>query len=299
VEENATTVLLRMAPDAEFVSASALAGGVSAEVMRVDYKLDGLLRSVVIRAHGDIDLARNPKIASDEFRLLKFLREHDFPVAEPLRLDTSEEILGRPYFVSEFVEGTTLQGEALASKVETMAEVLNSLHKISLLDWPSHLWLEPRQAIRPPSRELDISIYEDQTRSLLVQAEFESKGSFECLLHGDYWAGNLLWRNESLVAVLDWEDFGVGSPLADLANARLELLWAAGQRAVDQFTERYLELANIDADDLPYWDLCATLPFAHRIAEFTEDKAQELRHLDQLSAFVAAAFAKCGVALNP
>ncbi len=50
----------------------------------------------------------------------------------------------------------------------------------------------------------------------------------DVLLHGDFWPGNLLWKEGGLVAVIDWEDAALGDPLADVANARLEILWAFG-----------------------------------------------------------------------
>jgi aminoglycoside phosphotransferase (APT) family kinase protein len=36
--------------------------------------------------------------------------------------------------------------------------------------------------------------------------------------------------------VLDWEDAAIGDPLADVANVRLELLWARGIEAMEPFT---------------------------------------------------------------
>jgi aminoglycoside phosphotransferase (APT) family kinase protein len=75
------------------------------------------------------------------------------------------------------------------------------------------------------------------------------------LLHGDFWSGNLLWRAGQLVAVIDWEDAKVGDPLADLAKARLELLWFHGEVAMRRFTESYLELTGRDRDNLAIWDL--------------------------------------------
>ena len=55
------------------------------------------------------------------------------------------------------------------------------------------------------------------------------------LLHGDFWPGNILWRDGQIVGVIDWEDAAFGDPLADIANTRLELLWAFGVEAMRQF----------------------------------------------------------------
>jgi hypothetical protein len=75
------------------------------------------------------------------------------------------------------------------------------------------------------------------------------------LLHGDFWPGNLLWRNSLLVAVLDWEDAAIGDPLSDLACARAELACAAGEAVSRRFTDEYLQQTGLDASRLPVWDL--------------------------------------------
>jgi len=80
------------------------------------------------------------------------------------------------------------------------------------------------------------------------------------ILHGDYWPGNTLWRNGRLVAVIDWEDAAIGDPLADLGNARLEILMHYGEAAMNEFTCQYSALwPDTDLTALPYWDLYAAL----------------------------------------
>ena len=59
------------------------------------------------------------------------------------------------------------------------------------------------------------------------------------LLHGDFWAGNLLWRDATIVAVIDWEEAATGDPLTDVATTRLDLLWAFGPGAMTAFTDHY------------------------------------------------------------
>lgn len=75
------------------------------------------------------------------------------------------------------------------------------------------------------------------------------------LLHGDLWPGNVLWRDGRPAAVIDWEDAARGDPLADLANSRLELLWARGANAMRAFTIAYRSAMDLDYRPLPRWDL--------------------------------------------
>jgi len=83
------------------------------------------------------------------------------------------------------------------------------------------------------------------------------------LLHGDYWPGNVVWKDGRLAAIIDWEDAAVGDPLADVSNARLEILWAFGSARMEDFIRHYREhMPEIDLTDLPYWDLYAALRLA-------------------------------------
>ncbi|MBE0338234.1 hypothetical protein [Paenibacillus sp. 23TSA30-6] len=49
-------------------------------------------------------------------------------------------------------------------------------------------------------------------------------------------------------------------PLADLANGRLEMLWAFGIDAMNDFTREYKTvMPAVDFTNLPYWDFYAAL----------------------------------------
>lgn len=51
----------------------------------------------------------------------------------------------------------------------------------------------------------------------------------------------------------------MGDPLADLAVARLDVLWAFGWAAMDRFTDFYRHKMNTETLELPVWDLVAAL----------------------------------------
>ena len=103
-----------------------------------------------------------------------------------------------------------------------------------------------------------------------------------CLLHGDFWPGNLLWNNGQLVGIIDWEDAAIGDPLADLAKCRLEFLGAFGQLAVINFTDCYLpKTPAIDPTDVPFWDLCMAMLMQTKLAAWKlEPKAEQAMQLN-------------------
>jgi aminoglycoside phosphotransferase (APT) family kinase protein len=79
------------------------------------------------------------------------------------------------------------------------------------------------------------------------------------VLHGDFWPGNILWRGDELVAVIDWEDAAVGDPLSDIACCRVELACAYGEAAMEAFTRHYLRARDgaVAPERLALWELYA------------------------------------------
>jgi aminoglycoside phosphotransferase (APT) family kinase protein len=108
---------------------------------------------------------------------------------------------------------------------------------------------------------LSVSMEEGRIRDTLEAAWPLSQQNAPVLRHGDFWPGNLLWRDKQLVAVIDWEDAQLGDPLTDLAISRLDMLCIFGRGAMDSFTQQYHTRMAIDLTDLPYWDLYAALRF--------------------------------------
>ncbi len=94
------------------------------------------------------------------------------------------------------------------------------------------------------------------------------------------------------MAVIDWEDAAFGDPLADLANTRLEMLWAFGIDAMHSFTRQYQSMIAIDFTNLPYWDLCAALWPVHQIARWGLDETTERTMRERHRWFVSRAFEK-------
>jgi len=110
------------------------------------------------------------------------------------------------------------------------------------------------------------SVEEGRIREALQSVGVLPPSNGSVLLHGDYWPGNILWRDGRLVAVIDWEDAALGDPLADLAISRLDLLLIFGLDAMNDFTRHYQSMTTIDLAHLPYWDLCAALRAAPNLA---------------------------------
>jgi aminoglycoside phosphotransferase (APT) family kinase protein len=137
---------------------------------------------------------------------------------------------------------------------------------------------------------LDTTIEEGRIRAMLRAAWPFPQHNATTLLHGDFWPGNLLWHNGRVAAILDWEDAAIGDPLADLANTRLEILWAHGQDAMQHFTSHYQARMALDVRALPLWDLCAALRPAGKIDAWAADQAAAQMMRDRHAWFRTQAF---------
>ncbi|HET8909528.1 MAG TPA: phosphotransferase [Ktedonobacterales bacterium] len=292
----------KIAPDATFRRAWTLRGGVSAQVTAFEIAhADGQTQKLIARQHGAADLARNPNIAADEFRLLQLLRAAGLPAAAPEYLDQSGEIFATPVVVVGYIEGEPLLRlddaptlvPQLAAQLARIHHVDCSLDDLSFLPTQNDLWAA-KCATRPA--QLDNSLDEGRIRDTLENAWPLAQINPSCLLHGDYWPGNVLWRDGHIVGVIDWEDAATGDPLADLANSRLEVLWAFGSDAMHRFTHEYARhyaaAAPLDLTNLPYWDLCAALRLLPVIAAMTSDPEDEGRLRAWHREFTAWAFAR-------
>jgi aminoglycoside phosphotransferase (APT) family kinase protein len=285
----------KMAPGSTLLRAWTLHGGVSAQVTAIELQhADGTTRKLTVRQHGAADRARNPQVAADEFALLRIVHGAGVPAPAPYYLDQSGEIFETPAVVLAYIEGETVF--ALADIPDLLPQFARQLAAIHRIDRASHdIAFLPDHAAHwgsiighRPAR-LDDSLSEGRIRDALEAAWPWTQRNTSCLLHGDYWPGNILWRDGQLVGIVDWEDAAIGDPLADIAISRLDLLWAFGMDAMVRFTCEYAVLAPIDFTSLAYWDLCAALRPAGRLGDWASDEAAEARMRERHGLFVAQA----------
>lgn len=279
----------RIAPRSKVVRSWPLTGGVSARLTALEIEQpDGGRERMVVRRHGELDLAQNPNVAADEFRLLQLLESAGLPAPRPYFLDASGEVLSSPCIVIEFIDG---KPEAAPSDLrDYLIRLAKSLIEIHQLD-SAKLGLSflRRRDSLPPKRGED----EAHVRAALERVWPLPQRNEPVLLHGDFWPGNTLWKDGRLAAVVDWEDAAVGDPLADLANARLELLWAFGGDAMEDFTRHYRSgMRAVDFTDLAYWDLFADLRLAPQLSAWDLEPEAEKVMRERHRLFTAQAFTR-------
>ncbi|WP_399938493.1 phosphotransferase family protein [Streptomyces sp. BBFR25] len=169
-----------------------------------------------------------------EHRVIDALYPTDVPVPRPVLLCEDEEVLGAPFYVMEFVDGTPFRtAEQLAplGPERTRAAVLNlvdtlvGLHavdpaEVGLADFGRPDGFLDRQ-LRRWAKQLDASRNRDLAGIDELHATLGRelpRSPAPTVVHGDYRLDNVLIGGEGdeIRAILDWEMSTLGDPLTDL-----------------------------------------------------------------------------------
>ncbi|XOV84018.1 MAG: phosphotransferase family protein [bacterium] len=233
-----------------------LTGGVSAciDVLEVE-RSDGSRQQFVVRRAGEGQWKNQAdNTIATEFELQRALFQAGFPIAEQILLDATGQVLPTPFAVMAMVEGTThVDSHAVDAAMKHMAQFLLRLHT-----------LDRRHINVPglPEREDPIAgalefVPDTPQWSALRQAisHWQTTDNPPSVLHGDFWPGNILWQNNRIAAVIDWEDAAIGTAVSDVACCRAEIMAMYGSSAKDLFTRHYLSRCTLDFHDLPLWDV--------------------------------------------
>lgn len=228
-------------------------------------------KRLVRRNSSGYALKDDPHAAAVEFALLRSLRAQGLRVPTPLYFDDSRELFSEPYLVVEFIDGAPEFSPADPDDfVAQMAKGLADIHRVDVVG-EAFARLANYSPIVVRQREHAAASRVIDVRA--VQAWLDAASPLPrrnplTLLHGDYWAGNVVWKDGRIAGVIDWEEARVGDPVIDVAISRLDILWLLGIDAMHEFTRAYRSMTNFDLRDLPFWDLDAALRPSFNIDEW-------------------------------
>ncbi|WP_017624303.1 phosphotransferase family protein [Nocardiopsis chromatogenes] len=264
------------------LTARLIAGGRSNLTYEVS---DGTRRFVVRRpplghvlptAH---DMAR-------EHRVVSALAPTPVPVPRTELLCTDTDVLGAPFYVMEYVEGTpyrtadqltALGPDRTRAVVLDLVDTLVALHAVD----PAEVGLEDfgrpdgflERQVRRWGKQLDASRSRDLPGADELRAGLAARipaSPAPAVVHGDYRLDNVLVASEGgadcITAVLDWEMSTLGDPLTDLALIAVysgaevpsvpgvgDAAAAEGFPAVDELVARYAERSGRDLSDFDWY----------------------------------------------
>jgi len=186
-----------------------------------------------------------------EARLLAAVQEADVRTPRVLDACDDESVLGVPFYLMEYLEGTVITAAAPEpldtpdERRRISEELVDSLAEMHAIDW-----LEcGLEGFGKPTGYLDrqlrrfVGLWEiNKTRELpLVQAVGDWLAANKpesppaTIVHGDYRLGNTMFASEAparLIAIFDWEMATIGDPLADLGY--LTATWSEPPRGEDR-----------------------------------------------------------------
>ncbi len=254
------TIIEAIDPTATIKHHEKLSGGLSYELRRIDTDRGRF----VVREANNMRAGRWGLALSDEYSLIQQLNQTPIPAPQARLFDDSGTVLKHPFAVYDFIDGKPfLHANDPASVGIHVAEALAQIHALSLtsIDTASlPMWSEfAGSIIMNDPTVFDANTDEEVVRKALSEHWPPPEPDRLSLLHGDFWPGNLISKDDRIVGVLDWENAAVGDPVADVAVVRLDLLWCFGPTAAVSFLRHYRTLSPIDSQILAVWDLFAAL----------------------------------------
>jgi len=212
-----------------------MAGGASREIWSLDAELRQQNRTETLPIVLRIDPPGHQVQSSrrEEFEILSMARTAGVPVPKVYWLGEDSSILGSCFILMERVEGETLARRLLRDERYAKArgvlcrELGEALARIHAID-PAKLPFLSRPAPGETAAETELARW----RQIYDSIAPESHAAIELtlrwlgthlpgpspigLVHGDYRIGNVIFGENGLRAVLDWELYHAGDPVEDL-----------------------------------------------------------------------------------
>ncbi|MGW4197984.1 phosphotransferase family protein [Streptomyces sp. NPDC005004] len=227
-----------------------------------------------------------------EHRVISALHPTDVPVPRPVLLCEDEEVLGAPFYVMEYVEGTPYRTadqlaplgakrtrDAVLSLVDTLVE-LHAVEpgEVGLADFGRPEGFLDRQ-LRRWGKQLDASRNRDLAGIDELHAALGRSlptSPAPTVVHGDYRLDNvLIGPDDRIEAILDWEMSTLGDPLTDLgllvmysrplgmADSPVSTTAEApGHPAPRELVERYAARSGRDVSDVNWYTAFAWFKLA-------------------------------------
>lgn len=229
---------------------------------------DGELDRVVVRRYkvfGDYD--RGEK-ARREFNTFRLLNQYKIPAPEALFLDEKGDVLGIPGIVTRFVDGKLIMDTHPSDPLNwarKLARTLARIHSIPcgkvelsyLLDGNAEVAWVVKFDSPPPYMQAYLGGVE--IWQLMCDQYPKLETDTPVLLHIDYWTGNILWHENEISAVIDWEEAAYGDPAVDVAYARMNILLMGLPDAADEFLRVYELETGRALKNMAFWELAASV----------------------------------------
>jgi len=234
-----------------------------------------------------------PYDVQPQYWVLKLLSDTQVPVPKVYWLETDPNVLGKPFFVMDWIEGEVpipfnlhrqeyyKNPDKRKQMGKNLVEVLAKIHQV---DWKAlgldrHLRM-PEEEKEPARREIErweniLRDFKIGPEPVLVEVLLWLKENVPAtkrptLVHGDYRLGNFIWRNNHIVAFLDWEMAWIGDPISDLGWLCIRD-WsphdpgmACGLLDIEEVCKYYYKLTGVkvNEEELHFWTIMGNVKLA-------------------------------------
>jgi aminoglycoside phosphotransferase (APT) family kinase protein len=181
-----------------------------------------------------------------EFRVMDALNKAGFPAARQYALCTDESVIGRAFYIMEFVNGRVLWDQSLPGMsnnergqyYDEMNRVIAQLHTIDyaaigLADYgkPGNYFTRQIDRWTKQYKAAETEKIEAMDRLIEWLPQNIPAGDEISIVHGDYRLDNIIFHptEPRILAVLDWELSTLGHPLADFSYHCMSWHIAPGQ----------------------------------------------------------------------
>ena len=275
--------------DAALTEMMPLAGGASRDSWLVIGTVGPEPVQLVLRRDLETSMIEHALTREQEFHLLAAAYDSGVMVPRPRWYSSIPAVLGKPFFIMDFVEGQSIGSKVVRlPELETararlphqLAEQLVAIHAIDLNAYPLDFLERPPEGLSPAQHAVNqVRAMVDAMGTHNPTIEFGlhwcEQHAPDCddltLVHGDYRVGNLLVGTEGLNAIIDWEFAHVGDPAEDLAwpcvrdwrfgNGQLRF---GGISPRAPFLQAYQQYSGrqIDPQAVDYWEVLGNLRWA-------------------------------------
>jgi aminoglycoside phosphotransferase (APT) family kinase protein len=200
-----------------------------------------------------------------EYQALAWLHQLGRPVPEPLLLDDSGQVLGRPGLVICFMPGLPIVAPPYpADWGRQLARTLASIHAYPYNAAAQSFLLDANQAalwFRQSGSIPDWLAADPDGQSIWGAIESllpTQEKTTPKLIHLDFWGGNVLCVDDKIVTVVDWGEAGYGDPGVDVGYCLMDLVLSGLEQEALEFLAAYTSAAGPIAN-LTLWKLAAAV----------------------------------------
>lgn len=247
-------------------------------------------KGFVVRKAKDVGLSLGEKDLFPQYDILDKLSSHsNLPVPKVYLFERDTSILGNQFFVMEKIEGNSYvpwskEGRVFfekAAKGPIPEQFVNYLADLHNLDYKT-IELDPSMYKGNEQNYIDFKIKELED----IYANFKfmddpivtdaiewlkvnkPKTVPLCIIHNDYRTGNLMYKDDKITGILDWEAAEIGDPRMDIAYVcakanRMDSPLLSYIIAKDTFFQLYKEKTDFQfsEEDIFYFEVYHQLKF--------------------------------------